>query len=94
MYPICFPPLDSTIAVPLAVACRGAGCLLLWEHPAVSSVIAQTAMSTRFHFFIASCAPPDLSDIRNAVNERASSSVMCWLGSMVPGRSACGSFSQ
>src|SRR5271157_5493389 len=48
----------------------------------------------RFHFFIASCAPPDLSDIRNAVKERASSSVMCWLGSILPGRSAWGSFSQ
>src|SRR5208337_29365 len=48
----------------------------------------------KFHFFIASCAPPDLSDIRNAVNERASSSVMCWLGSVLPGRSAWGSFSQ
>ena len=59
-----------------------------------ASVRAQRAMSSAFHFLATSFAPVDLSDIRNAVSERASSSVMCWFGSMVPGRSACGSFSQ
>src|ERR1019366_9027590 len=46
--PISSPPLDATIAVPVAVACRGTACLLLREHPAISSVTAQTAMSTCF----------------------------------------------
>src|SRR5271157_4859717 len=39
------------------------------------------------HFLATSFAPVDFRDIRNAVSARASSSVMCWLGSIVPGRS-------
>ena len=93
---ICFPPLDSTMAVPNAVGLGSGANAVLCEQDATSAAISNITNGQRVtnHFFALATSdlPPPFCEMRNAVRARASSSLMARLGSMVPGRRACGFF--